>query len=45
MTITRLELIIIAVVLVLLLMSGCAAFDAVYWCLQSPPGKGGPFCP
>ncbi|MDZ4251720.1 MAG: hypothetical protein U1A72_04010 [Sulfuritalea sp.] len=26
-------------------LSGCATFDAVYWCLRSAPGTGGPFCP
>jgi len=34
-----------AIVLLLLSLSGCATFDHVYWCLQSPPETGGPFCP
>ncbi len=31
--------------LILGLIAGCASFDHVYWCLQSSPGNGGPFCP
>ena len=29
--------------LIALLLSGCAALEAAYWCAKAPPGPG--FCP